>query len=646
MRMAKDMAATHIIGLVLAASAALAANGDVVWRETFDDPSTITNWYCESGFSVRRGEGVDGSGALVWEESRHRPMPPAGTEPLVQEEDNVVRTMPQDGRKICRRRIPVEPGRRYKVSVRLKGAITNNCGYLFLALYGKDGKPMGRAAYAKPTIWKEVGTNGWQTLSVATQRLPQDAFCAETYVEFYRTTLGKMAFDDFTVTCDGQRFVELMFSSAYRDEQAEGPVRFVVPYVLAHDMDPNRASGRLTFKGREGDFSIVPDKVDGCRFETTLDVARLAEGKSEVRAEFLYDGKVRDVCSMTFDHPKTLSARKVRIDEKGMTYVNGKPFFPLGVFVHPRDVELKCLDRIKGGPFNCVIECAARGRLLNRLHKAGLMAIPKSPRAPDLATEEAKARRVYPLLRNHPALLAWYVIDEAFPGRALTEVPLQRLRRELDPDHPTIAVLNIAENTGPLMGCFDIIARDPYPLSHNCKFPPGCDRQDLLDVAFWPALMRKYGYGLPPVWQAPQAFSWGWLRTNGTPDLDRFPTEEELRSMAWQSIAGGANGVLWYAASIIFDRAKKDPAESERCWDMLVRVATEVNAKMSYFVSEECAPRVVNCPGVMAARAFRKDGKVAVLVTNRTAKPASGEVRLEDGTAFPVDLPPYGVMWR
>ena len=116
--------------------------------------------------------------------------------------------------------------------------------------------------------------------------------------------------------------------------------------------------------------------------------------------------------------------------------------------------------------------------------------------------------------------------------------------------------------------------------------------------------------------------------------------------MAWQSIAGGANGVLWYAASIIFDRAKKDPAESERCWDMLVRVATEVNAKMSYFVSEECAPRVVNCPGVMAARAFRKDGKVAVLVTNRTAKPASGEVRLEDGTAFPVDLPPYGVMWR
>ena len=237
------------------------------------------------------------------------------------------------------------------------------------------------------------------------------------------------------------------------------------------------------------------------------------------------------------------------------------------------------------------------------------------------------------------------MIDEAFPVRSIEEIPLQKLRRELDPDHPTLAVLNIAENTGPLMGCFDIIARDPYPLSVNCKYPPGCDRQDLLDVAFWPELMREYGYGLPPVWQVPQAFSWSWLRNRGKPELDRFPTEVELRSMAWQSIAGGANGVLWYAASTILSRSQ-NPEERERCWSMLVKVATEINAKMAYLISEERAPRVTSRPGNMAARTFRKDGKVATLVTNRTSKPASGEVRLEDGTAFSVDLPPYGVVWR
>ena len=91
---------------------------------------------------------------------------------------------------------------------------------------------------------------------------------------------------------------------------------------------------------------------------------------------------------------------------------------------------------------------------------------------------------------------------------------------------------------------------------------------------------------------------------------------------------------------------EKNPEEGEKCWDMLVKVATEINGKMPWFLSEETAPRTTACPATMAARAFRKDGKVAVLVTNRTAKPASGEVRLEDGTAFPVDLPPYGVVWR
>ena len=116
--------------------------------------------------------------------------------------------------------------------------------------------------------------------------------------------------------------------------------------------------------------------------------------------------------------------------------------------------------------------------------------------------------------------------------------------------------------------------------------------------------------------------------------------------MSWQSIAGGANGILWYAANMIFGRMQKDREEGERCWSMLVKVAEEVNAKMPWLVSEESAPEVVGHPKVVAVRTFRKNGKVAVLITNRTSKPVSGEVRLEDGTVLPFDLPPYGVVWR
>ena len=158
--------------------------------------------------------------------------------------------------------------------------------------------------------------------------------------------------------------------------------------------------------------------------------------------------------------------------------------------------------------------------------------------------------------------------------------------------------------------------------------------------------MKENCYGLPPVWQVPQAFSWGWLRNWGKPELDRYPTYDELRSMSWQSIAGGANGILWYAASMIFGRMEKYPDEGEKCWSDLVKVAEEINAKMSYLVSEEIAPEVTECPDGVAVRAFKKNGKVAVLIANRTSKPVSGEVRLGGSDVHTVNLLPYGVEWR
>ena len=628
-------------GLVLGGMVAFGAFADedrIVWKDSFEDPSTVTNWHCESGYTIRKGEGIGGSGALVWEESKVRPKPPPGSEPESLVEDNIVRKLPQDGRKVFRRKIPVEPGCRYYVSVKLHGAITNNCGYLFFDWYDNKGVRQGHYV-TKPTIWKEVGTNGWQTLTTSSLRMPSTAAMAYVYIETYRSTLGKMRFDDFTVTCDRPRNVELMFSSAYRDEQTKGKVRFAVPYTLSKGMDLRDVSGRFTFAGVDGPFTLAADGFTSECFDVSVDAERLAVGKHWVKAEFLHKGTVTDSCQLLFDRPEKLSARKVRIDEKGMTFVNGKPFFPIGVFVHPRDKELKYVERMKGGPFNCVIECAPHRRLLNKLHAAGLMAIPKSPK-----TAEA-VKRVYKSVKEHPAVLAWYVIDEAQPVRALSEIPLQKLRREIDPDHPTIAVLNQAENTGPLMGSYDIIARDPYPLSVNCHYPPNCDQRDLLDVAFWPKLMKDNGYGIPPVWQAPQAFSWGWLRNRNRPDLDRYPTRHELRSMAWQSVAGGANGMLWYAASMIFSRAKVDLQESERCWSDLVAVAEELAAKMDYFVSLEEPPQAKIDNDQIAVRTYRLNGKVAVLAANRVSKPVSGIVSLGNGMTFDVKLPAYGVEW-
>lgn len=57
----------------------------------------------------------------------------------------------------------------------------------------------------------------------------------------------------------------------------------------------------------------------------------------------------------------------------------------------------------------------------------------------------------------------------------------------------------------------------------------------------------KGTFGFRSVWQVVQAFDWAWFVD---PELNRtkcrMPTREEVRSMAWQAVAGGANGVLFW----------------------------------------------------------------------------------------------------
>lgn len=625
----------------LALAAALIADAEglradeVIWSDSFEDAASLSAWRVPSGYTVRKGEGVGGSGALVWEESAFRPMPTAPEEEP-EDEDNVVRELAGDGRTKFLRHLRVEPGYRYTVSVTLKGTITNNCAYLFFDWYDKDGRRQSHVD-AEPTIYREVGRHGWQTITVTSQRMPTEAVSADVYLEVYRTTVGRMCFDDFRMTRDRRRYAEDLFSSAYRDEAAGGTVRFVAPCTLPRDRPPSDFSAKFTFAGAEGEFTLpCPEPRQGV-FEATVDVGRLAFGRNPVRADIICDGRTVDSCSMDFTRLREPTGRRVSVDASGLTRVDGKVFFPIGIYVHPKDEEIKYMDRLKGGPFNCVIECAPKAKILNRFHAIGLMTIPKSPK-----TEE-RVRQVYGRLRNHPSLLAWYVIDEARPDAALRERPLQAVRKEADPDHPTVAVLNHAENTAPLMGCFDIVARDPYPLSVNCSYPPGSPRKDLLDVAFWPGMMRKYGYGLPPVWQVPQAFAWTWFRDRQRPDLERFPTHDELRSMAWQSIAGGANGILWYGPHQLFQRMKT--AEDEAHWQWLVEIAAEIRSHLGFLASEEEPPRVTASTDLLAVRAFRRGGRIAVLVANRTGRAVSGEVRLDDGARISVDLPPFGVDW-
>ena len=623
-RLSRGALASFALAASAVAEIAVASDRAIVMRDDFEATSLSAQWRPCDGFSIVDGAGINGSRGLVWEQSAFRAMKMVAPPAI---EGNAVGPVPTAVPERFMRDVPVEPGRVYTFSVKVRGAITNNCAYVFFSWFDNEGALIGRAE-GRPTIYKEVGRKDWETVSASTQRMPSEAVRAELKIELYRTTLGRMAFDDFEVSCDETRHVERMFSSAYRNSQDSGAVRFVVPCVAAPGKFPrSRLSGEFTFVGTDGvPFTVPADILDDNHFEASLDVARLAEGKHPVRARFLFDGVELGAASLDFTRGRV--ERKVFFDDRRRIVVDGAPFFPLGVYVHPADKDVPYLDRLRGSPFNCVVECAADRKMLDKYHAAGLKVIPKAPLNPAWAGSVVKG------LGGHPALLAWYVIDETPADRADQRRQLQKVVEEADPDHPTFAVLSLPRNADAFMGAFDIISSDPYPVGSGCG--------PISRASEYPRICRRKTWGLRPLWQVPQAIAWEWFRTCRNREENGFPSYEELRSMTWQAIAGGADGLLYYSAHHVFKHAAQ--GEPNANWDSLLKVAGEVKSRVDVLLSDDV--RAESSSPDVVVRAFRKDGETWVLAVNSTRAEASAVVDVSGAKRGKLTLPALGVEFR
>src|SRR5262245_28262177 len=88
---------------------------------------------------------------------------------------------------------------------------------------------------------------------------------------------------------------------------------------------------------------------------------------------------------------------QVTFNAEGTALVDGKPFFPIGVFTYGLTPEV--LAELREVQCNTVVN-GLKPSDLDRIHQHGLMAICPAGRA---WVDAAK---------NHPALLAWYLTDE------------------------------------------------------------------------------------------------------------------------------------------------------------------------------------------------------------------------------------------
>ena len=500
------------------------------------------------------------------------------------------------------------------------------------------------ADYATPT--GDPDADGWLRYEGVAGPIPACVSVGSILGFLPRGSVGRVLFDDFYFSRQETRRVDVVVSSAYRDTAEGEKVTFVASLLF----DPtNNVADSFTpvfvFRNAVGkEQEVVPDAFDALHAAVSLDVSNLAVGPHPVTfvLRSKADGQEIDRASCLFT--RAAVRRRVSFDSFGRTLVDGRPFFPLGMYA--RDVTPGVLALYTNGtPYNCIMPYhAPSGKMLDSCWAAGLMVVYSvkdlvygcRPGMASFRTEEESRAYIAKLVnaaKDHPAVLAWYTNDESLPRQSGIQRRLGAMLHSIDADHPVWHVTDKAYKIKPFLGAFDVVGMDPYPIGLSGGMG------DIGRISQAVHAARRETFGTVPTWHVAQAFNWAWDKKR-TSDLHRFPTEDELVSMTWQSIAAGANGLIYYAFHRICLGAKPD----ERA-EFLRRVtvaAAEVKERIPLILSDP-GPEAESVPhGALCRTWMSAPGRVTLLAANSTRNPVSGVVTFCGMPPQSIELPPLG----
>ncbi len=275
-------------------------------------------------------------------------------------------------------------------------------------------------------------------------------------------------------------------------------------------------------------------------------------------------------------------------DDDGMVTVNGKRTFIIGSY-HPAQGDRPYEELVEAG-FNLV---QAGPSELDKAAASGLMAWTGAG-VIDVANPEESAKAIrerVSAVRDHPALAFLETVDEpawdwmkATP-RWTPEAFAQTypIIKEVDPNHllytnhaPTNLVTTLRKyNAGTDIVACDIYPVNPGGLKHSFALFEDGLQGDLNNVYIsqvgeYVDKMRQVTGPSRPLFMVLQGFAWEMLMPENERREEKilFPTYQESRFMAFQSIIKGANGIIYWG-----HHTTPQPSQA---WTDLKRVVREV----------------------------------------------------------------------
>jgi len=402
------------------------------------------------------------------------------------------------------------------------------------------------------------------------------------------------------------------------------------------------SAGRIAANAELRDLSATPR-------EWTVDLHNLSPGPLRVHAVAEKAG--RRLWSRSWE----LTVVDKRVPQVALgphqeAYVNGRLFFPIGIY----HINPKFYDRAKAMGFNCVqvwgttVDGARTN--LDRAAAHGLMAVLEMTSLLRNKYRPDKFREVVRACRDHPALLAWYPVDEPGPSQLEWCLDAYDICRREDPNHPVYLVMCVPSRFAQFAPATDILAIDPYPIPFA----------SVSMVSGWMKVARQATSGCQPIWLIPQLHN---IAAYRDPSKGRAPTPDELWCMVVQGLIYGAKGVIYYPWDDGPCGLTHEPA--------LMAEIPRINKFLAQWGPDlaVCDPQIIadgegagDLPDGLHAAVFRGH-RCLLLATNTTAAAISTDLPLPDtdgraqqarslltGRAVPlrdgavhITLPPLGV---
>ncbi|GAA3407582.1 carboxypeptidase regulatory-like domain-containing protein [Paenibacillus hodogayensis] len=453
--------------------------------------------------------------------------------------------------------IPVSEGGFYKVTSWFKAMnVTGNVGLKFEFYKGPQNTSENWVSGYDVKASAALNDGGWHELS---EELEVPSGTKYMYVYLRLFGKGTAYFDDASVvqTKRPPQLVSVQTNNVY-----------YYPDMTAGTIQVKTSPEDGITSNKTVDIKMVADETGVIVFEENGIAAALEMHVSFDPTVMDMQQPYRIVVTLREDALRTIGelertvyrwARPTALPANGPLYVDGQPFFPvIGYHVDPADFpDLLAIgiNTIQGRFASNAAQLKAQ---LDAAHASGLKML--VPLYTNMKVKEnfEQNRQYVAMFKDHPAVLAWMIMDEP----SLHKVPqwelLESYRqvRAIDPVHPTyITDYDAFETAGQAT---DILTTDVYPYRKDFMQPISAVGKSV-------RLARAAVDDAKPIWTVLQTF-----RLANTV-YDYLPTIDQVRNMAYQSVLAGGKGLAYYSIT--------DPGwklQQSELWPGLVQFKSEL----------------------------------------------------------------------